>query len=461
MNRVTRGMVVLAAALATVSCSGDPTDSLRNGIDHLIATPSALFIASDSTAIVRIEAVDAQGNRLAGNFTLGTIDPGLTIVEDSSFNLVRDTNGNLVKPANPTRVQYFVTSTGTLGTPTFTVTAGGKALTIRTRIAPSAASAITLSTAAANAGDTVTATAPANFLFTPASVVSAPGGATVSLGISPDSTQISFVVGPSISGSVTVSDLILTYAPSLGSFSSTSAGVLTTPAVTNITIGLSNGTPNVNDLVTVTAPAGIKFLPTATVSFGTDDQATISVAADSNSLVFRTHQAGASGVISVNDVALDFLTTVPFSTTTSATATVGATVTTLTGTDAIATAPLITIPLAGHTGGVQDGGQFFAAPECGSIGNHCKFYQFVLTGDRTFDVTINWGNTADLGGYFIDASGADQVGDFACDANGSGATAHPESCTTTLPAGTYFLALADFTGAAQNTGTVTIDIVGQ
>ena len=47
MNRVTRGMVVLAAALATVSCSGDPTASLRNGIDHLIATPAAIFLAEE------------------------------------------------------------------------------------------------------------------------------------------------------------------------------------------------------------------------------------------------------------------------------------------------------------------------------------------------------------------------------------------------------------------------------
>src|SRR5262249_38582517 len=117
---------------------------------------------------------------------------------------------------------------------------------------------------------------------------------------------------------------------------------------------------------------------------------------------------------------------------------------------AIATAPTINIPATGATTMYLDNGATAAAAACGNTGNHCRFYKIVLAAPRTFRVTLNWGNTADIGGYFIDAAGVDQFGDFACDNFGSGAAGQPEQCSETLPAGTWYLALADFTAAAQN-----------
>lgn len=446
MNRVTRGTVVLATAIAMLSCKGDPTGDLRDGIDHLIATPGAIFIGVDSTKSVLVEAVDKQGNRLGTTFTLGNVGAGITVVSDDSFNLVYNTKGQLVPPSNWTRVQYLVTGVAGSGNSSFVVTAGGKSLTIPVRIVPDSGS-FTISSATPTLGDTVTATAGPNFRFTPASVVSVAGASVVTIGISADSTQITFIPGPGASGPVHVSGMIVTYTPALGGLIGTSGAVsLTTPPVSNIAAVLSTTTPNVNDNVTVTAPAGIKFLPNAQVLFGgTDQQAVLSVAADSGSLVFRAHKAGASGTITLNNIVLSFLTSVPIASSISSTVTVAAAITSLPGTDAFATAPVITIPAAGNTGGIVDAGAFAVGPAVcnASLGGPCRIYTFTISTSRTFAVSASWQGTTDIGVYFTTAAGA-ITGTTGCDAKGAGAGGQPETCTATLAAGTYFLVVDSF-----------------
>jgi hypothetical protein len=445
MNRVMRGTVVFAAALGVLSCAGDPTSDLRNGIDHLTATPGALFIGQDSSKNVVITAVDKQGNALGTGFSLGSVGAGITVVPDDSFNLVYDTQGNLVPPKNWTRIRYIVTGVLNDANSSFVVTAGGKSLTIPVRIAPDSAT-ITVSSATPTLGDTVVATAGANFRFTPASVVSVAGATVITLGISADSTQISFIPGPSGNGPVLVSGMLVTYSPAFAGLTGTSGAVsLTTSPVSGLAAVLSTTTPNVNDNVTVTAPAGIKFLPNAKVFFGNDQQFVSSVAADSNSLVFRAHQAGASGTITLSNIVLSFLTSVPISSDILPTATVGATITSLAGTDAFATAPTLVIPDAGKTGGIIDAGAFAVGPAvCNtSLGGPCRIYTFTLTASRTFAVSASWQGTTDLGIYFASAGGA-ITGTTACDGKGAGAGGQPETCTATLAAGTYFLVVDSF-----------------
>ena len=57
----------------------------------------------------------------------------------------------------------------------------------------------------------------------------------------------------------------------------------------------SSATPNVNDVVTVTAP-GFKFLPSATVTFGGHAMIIAAIAADSSSVSFRAGESGAGAV---------------------------------------------------------------------------------------------------------------------------------------------------------------------
>jgi hypothetical protein len=238
--------------------------------------------------------------------------------------------------------------------------------------------------------------------------------------------------------------------------------IMTTPPVANLAAVLSTTTPNVNDNVTVTAPAGIKFLPNAQVLFGSDQQVVLSVAADSNSLVFRAHQAGASGTITLNNIVLSFLTSVPIASNITSTATVGATITSLAGTDAFATAPVIVIPDAGNTGGIVDAGAFAVGPAVcnATLGGPCRIYTFTVTSSRTFAVSASWQGTTDIGVYFTTAAGS-LTNTSGCDAKGAGAGGQPETCSGTFAAGTYFLVVdsfAPFYGPPNNVDPTNINV---
>lgn len=242
MNRLIRGPVVLAVALAALSCKGDPTDSLRNGVDQLLADPGALFIRPDSTKTIIVGAVDEQGNQIQVHWSVSAVSAGLTVVADPGYNLIYDADGHLVKPAEATREQFLVTATGTFGGLSFNVSGGGKTLTIPVRILPSAFPA-TFSTSTPASQDTVTITAGAGALFDPAAVVRFGGVPALIIDRAVDGTSISFVPVPgSASGPATVevvidylgtlalpSDVSLTVPPELTATSFASAPDLALP----------------------------------------------------------------------------------------------------------------------------------------------------------------------------------------------------------------------------------------
>ncbi|MDX2120625.1 MAG: hypothetical protein SF070_06090 [Gemmatimonadota bacterium] len=342
MNRVTRGTVVLAVALAALSCKGDPTDSLRGGVDHLVATPSSIFMFSGDVTSILVEAVDEQGNRQGTSFNLGTVGAGITVAEDDSFNLVFDENGNQVKPKNWPRVQYVVTATGNTGNSSFVVSAGGKNLTIPVRIIPNNLAQGTLSNAAPALGDTVQVIAPAPFKFTPASVVTLTGAAAVTIGISADSSQISFLAGPNANGPVSVSNTILSYAPTIGVFTLTTAAAFTTPPVSFVG-ALSSTTAQVGDTVTVTVAPGsnLRVRLNSAVTFGALPGLVASVAPDSLSMQVIPPPGVANTPATISNVILSFLPAVPLSLPTSNNLTVAGN--RFAGKDDPATAPVLPV----------------------------------------------------------------------------------------------------------------------
>jgi hypothetical protein len=554
MKHMVQRSLSFVALVGALSCTGDPTGDLRKGIDHLRADPSALFVGQDSTKFVTVEAVDDQGNQIATKFSVGAVGAGITAVKDLTFNPIFDNKGNETQPSEVTRAQFIVTATASTANSSFQVNAGGKSITIPVRIVPVATSlpTTTLSSAAPAAGDTVVITAPPPYKFSSTSagsvgvnalfkvgvsadssqlrvvappalngtisvtnvvlgyaptvsaftltsgvalvtpalpslalnrttasagdmiIVTAPapyrftGGASGSVpsvgtaglalvGVSTDSTQLSFLIGPSANAAVSVTKLLISGAATLGPFTLTSGATsLTTPAITNFPAALSNAAPAIQDTITLTITSGFKFLPTATVSTGANGFI-VARGADSSFIRFVPIPGTTTGPPSVTGVVLSNLTNVPLTLPASVSLTVPAA---YAGAVAIATAPTINIPATGATTMYLDNGPTAAAAACGAIGNHCRFYRIVLAAPRTFRATLNWGNTADIGGYFIDAAGTDQFGNFACDNFGSGPTAQPEICSQTLPAGTFYLALADFTAAAQNTN-YRITLLGQ
>lgn len=445
MNRVMRGTVVFAAALGVISCGSDPTGDLRNGIDHLVATPSAVFVKADSTRNVDIVAVDEQGNALGTSFSLGAVGSGISVVADDSFNLVYDKNGHLVPPKNWTRARYNVTATAPNASATFVVTAGGKSITVPVRIIPDTAAALTLAVSSntPNLGDTVTVTAPAGFLFTPASTISVSGAAIVNLGPSADSTQIKFIPGPSGNGPVVATGLVVAYAPSISGYDASSAAALVTPAVTDFAATLSSATANtfpVQDTITLTADPGFKILPGAIVTTGTDTALVTSIAADSSAISFVPVPGSGTGPVNIDGIALSFLTSVSLSLPSQPTLAVGPG-----GGDAFGTAPTLAIPGTGITATYYDAGPFVTGPAVcsNSLGGPCRIYKFTVAASTSISFSASWSNTTDLGIYFS-TTGSNVVVTTGCDGHGNGAAGQPESCTGTFPAGTYYVIVDSF-----------------
>lgn len=316
MNRVTRGTVVLAAALAALSCKGDPTDSLRNGVDKLVANPSAIFLRPDSTKGIIVEALDEQGNRLATDFKIAANPTGATLVEDTAYNIVYDVNGNAKRPSPWTRARYEVTATSQFGSTSFTINAGGKSLVIPVRVLPDTATSVTLSTTTPNVGDTVTATAGAGFLFSSTTTVGVSGANVATLDLSADSTQVTFVVGPGASGVPSFTNLVVAYATSIGGYAANGSAALTTPAAANLTANLTNAAAG--DTIVVTAPAPYKFTPSSTPSVGSAGLALVGVSTDSTTLSFLIGPS-AGDTISVDNLVVSGVPTAGTYTLTTAT----------------------------------------------------------------------------------------------------------------------------------------------
>jgi hypothetical protein len=371
MNRVTRGTVVLAAAMVVMSCTGDPTSDLRNGADHLVATPSAIFLTSGESNSVVVEVVDKQGNFLESSFNLTSVDVGLDVAEDPTFLNVYDNKGNLVQPSKLTQMRYLIDATAGAGDLSFEVSAGGKSITIPVRVLP----------------------------------ISLP-------------------------------------------------------------VTFSNATPAPSEEVTVTAAAGYSFAQTAVLTHGdatsTDTAFIVSRAADGSSITFIAYPGGTAGTMYVRGVQLDFLPGSSFDLDTDTPFTPAAP---FAGTDAFATAPTVTMPAAGASAVLVDGGTFHASSDCQNVnpgGWNCFIYTFTITAPVTLDFSASWANTndgtddgfPDLGLYFDDVGHTDPF-THACDSSGSGTGVGDnfESCSITFAPGTYFMQMttyAEFYPAPDN-----------
>ncbi|HXI20804.1 MAG TPA: hypothetical protein VNH46_06945 [Gemmatimonadales bacterium] len=225
--------MAFVAVIGVISCKGDPTSGLRNGVDHLLASPLQLFVDEGAAKNVVVTAVDLPGNLVGTRFTLGTIGAGISVVADDSFNLVYDNNGNLVRPGTPTRVRYIVTGTANTADTYFKVSAGGKSDSIAVRVLPVNLPSPPLSATTPAPGDTLSLALAAPYRFTDSSTVTIvfPGDTVsgVITGLAADSRTLSFIPPPGVSGgTVTVDNVVLDYAQQAETFTITAAGVLTT-----------------------------------------------------------------------------------------------------------------------------------------------------------------------------------------------------------------------------------------
>ena len=261
MKRLLRGSVVLAIAVGFLSCSGDPTDSFRQPAG-IVATPTTVFIDVGETKPVLVSLQDDQGNQIAADYEITAVGPGISVVQDTTF---LHTNAPGVSIDNQARFQ--VTGSA-IANSSFTLTAGGKSLVVPVRVTPAAID-IAISNATPAWGDTITLTAPSGILFTDTSVVTFAGGPAGDIvSLSPDRTVLTVVPGPNTAGAVTISHTTVSYDESLD-FTVTSNGTVTSPPLLDLTGAvLSNQTPALGEVVTLTLPPGIRVIPDSFLADG-------------------------------------------------------------------------------------------------------------------------------------------------------------------------------------------------
>ncbi|HSE66853.1 MAG TPA: hypothetical protein VLB12_07695 [Gemmatimonadales bacterium] len=343
--------VMFTAALGFLACHGDPTDSLRNGIDHLTASPTDITISNGDSVAVTIQAVDEQGNVVATDFSGTSADPLVSFQKDNGFLPVYDDQNNLIPPTSPTRARFFVKALGVTFS-TVTVTAGGKSRDLSVLTLPTVFGGV-YATDPSNVGllDTVSVAPPAGLSFdvnVPPTISGAPGAPLV---IDFTASNLSFIPAGGTNGPLTV-QAALDYA---------GGGLVAT----------------LTDTTIINKPGG----GTASGSF--------------------------------------------------------------------ATAPVITLPASGTSYVVYDNTPFNNSADClNSEGVACRLYRLDLAAPATFDLNATWfddpagvGATTDLGVYWVDAGGND-VGSFGCDNHGNDGA--PETCTVSLPAGTFYMAMVTF-----------------
>ena len=301
MKRVLLGSVLLAA-VGLLGCRDNPIEP-GEGVAKIVASPSRIFIAQGGSENVTIQALDDQGNPLPDAVTVSAQPgAGVTVTKDESLRPTYAPDGTLVPLPEGTVSRFIVTATEFVKT-SFTVTAGGVTLDIPVEVVPATLPA-TLSKTDLAWGDTITITAPAGTFFRDTSRVTFAGGiAPIIVDRAADGSSIRLIPGPNSSGAATVTSVGISSNPDLF-FTVPTVAEVTSPPLADLGNALSTTTPALSQTITITAPAGVKFYPTASVYFlsPADVAKSIVIAADSSSISFIA-PPNRKGAVTVTQVA--------------------------------------------------------------------------------------------------------------------------------------------------------------
>ena len=213
----------------------------------------------------------------------------------------------------------------------------------------------------------------------------------------------------------------------------------------------STTTPAQNQPVTVTVPAGYKFLPGAFITFGADVAVVLSRTADSTSFTFvpqpllpdptEIPPTPKNRVGILDSVQVDYIPGIPLTLPTVDSVLIPL-LDTVPGTGAPGTAPTIATPILGESSAFFDTGGFPGADVTGDGGVGTQYYKFTMAEAGSVTITLNWpaSNAADLDLVLcMEVTCNPATNDFVA----AGAS-HPEAGDYNLAAGTYVIAAVFF-----------------
>lgn len=434
MKGLIRGAAGLAVLLGMSACANDATVDLMGPPTGVQATPTKAFILKGDSVAVLVRLVNDRNQAISTQFDVANVGPALTVAYDAAYRPDYATGGGtLAAPLVKSEQRYFVKGAN-LGTSTFNLTSGGLSGTVTVTVQPKSLEAALNKTTGLVAGDTVTITAPAGLKFTPTSAVTLTTGSLAIASRAADSSSIKFVLGPGAGGVVTVTKVLMAYAPTLALQTlATTTSIATTPAVTVAPTTVSTATPAFGATMTVTLGGGLRFTSTSTISIGGRQAYLISRSADSSTATIVPF-GGSTGNITYTNIVLNFLNTVALSAPGDKSVTVGPVVSDVNA-ESEATAPLLTLPAVGGIVVLSDGTPYVGGGDCDNAGgNGCRYYKIVLTAPLKVDFELKWdpGSTVDLGLYLNTGAGI-------ADAGGNTTGGTETKLNYTLPAGTYYL----------------------
>lgn len=453
MKHKTFGAVAILGIIATAGCYSYASEALNNGnYNTLQATPVSVVVnVGDSDAVVA-RLVNDFNNGAITDYTVSAVGAGILVHENVNYrpvyNSAKDT---LVQTGAKDAEQFFVVgvtpgSWSFVLTPTMVNT--GVSTTVKV-IVKAKDLGHALSENVGAAGDTVVIHAPVNTVFSQTSAVTFTTGTAVVVARAADSSSITIVVGPGVTGPATITKIGQKLFPTIPAVTLVSADSLVTPALSVAPTTVSSTTPAIGVPVTVTLGGGLRFLANSHVFIGTREAGIASVSADSSTATI-VPMLGSTGTVNYTNIALSFLTTVPVTLNGDKSITVGSTYagpTDPNGT-ASATATTLTLPV-GRSIIVSDNGPFTAGGACtaaifGGGTTSCRWYKVVTTAANTFTGELRWdpGTSTDLGLYVIPSTltGAAAIAD-----NAGTQTGGPETgSSASKAAGTYFIVIVNY-----------------
>lgn len=362
-----------------------------------------------------------------------------------------------------------------ISTPTLTYAARGATIlssptldTTGTDVATPLVAHVTLSATAPAIGDTITATAPAGWQFTPSTTVHLYKGPTVNdssdgqaqpviVGLNADSSTFKFIPGPSGHGQARFSHMVLKSNHAYAYAAVRSIDTLTVPALAStgaVTYTRANSAANTK--VAITLPAGFKYTTTSTVTqSGGLAPITLSVAATKDT-IYALLQPGSTKIVTLSNLTYAVFGGLSFTSTNSVAV---AAVVDQGGDDPAGSIPVINLPALGNYG-LWDLGTFAVedqSADAGGPGINSQVYKYVLGVNATIVSDVQWSVGRDVDAMLLDFGPNTNQNAYGPGGGFSGATGtafHEIQNSGALTAGNYMLDLIDWSPAYPDTPAV-------